>query len=76
MTGLQPIRQPKCLVRVFEERQTTIGGCFFLPVLDTDGDKQVTRAHGVDDIATVALSRPQGRRRCISSLPFMEMEGG
>ncbi len=66
-TGLQFTRQPKYLVRVFEGRLTTIGSCFFLPVLDTDGDKQVTRAYGVYDIATVALSRPQGRRRCISS---------
>ncbi len=51
------------------------------PVLYTEGDKQVTRAYGVDDIATVALSRPLRDAGDVfpvvqASLPYMEMEGG
>jgi hypothetical protein len=57
IAGLQLIRQPRHLVRGFEGKLTTIDCCFYLSVLDTDGNIQVILADGVDGIVTMARSR-------------------
>jgi hypothetical protein len=48
------------IVRGYEGKMTTINNRFYLPLLDADGDVQVVRAYGVDNIVTMARSRPPG----------------
>jgi hypothetical protein len=58
VAGLQPIRQPRPLVRGFKEEETAVDSCFYLLLLDADGNIQVICTSEGDDIATVTSSRP------------------
>jgi hypothetical protein len=79
--GLLPVRVPRRMVRGFEGKETTIDSCSYLPLFDADGNVQVIRAYGVDDIVTVARSRPPKDAGDVFTmvrvvLPHMSMEGG
>jgi hypothetical protein len=79
--GCGPVRVPRRIVRGYEGKETTVNNCFYLPLLDADGDVQVVRAYGVDDIVTVARSRPPQDAGDIcpvvkAFIPWMSMDGG
>ncbi len=78
-SGLRPIRVPRQIVRGYKGKETMIDNCFYLPLLDDDGD--VVCAYGVDDIVTVARSRPPWDAGDIfpvvkAFIPWMSMDGG
>ena len=55
---VSPTRVHRRVVGGFEGTEKTINICFYLRLLDADGNVQVICAYGVDDIVTVARSRP------------------
>jgi hypothetical protein len=55
--GLRPLRTSRRIVKGFEGKVDIVDSCYYLPLLDADGDIQVVCADGVDEIATVARTR-------------------
>ncbi len=55
--GLRPVRIPRRIVKGFEGKEDTIDSCYYLSLLDADGDVQEVCTFGVDKIVTVTRSR-------------------
>jgi hypothetical protein len=47
---LLPVQVPRRTFRGFDGQETTINSCYYLPLLDSDGDLQVVCAYRVDNI--------------------------
>ncbi len=52
--GLLPVRVPRRFGRGFEGKETTIDNCYYLALIDADGNMQVVCVYGVEDIVTMA----------------------
>jgi hypothetical protein len=51
--GLQGVRAPRQAIKGYQGEGLITDSMYYLPLLDVDGNIQVVRAHGVDEIATV-----------------------
>ncbi len=52
--GLQGMRAPRQAIKGYQGVGTITDSVYYLPLLDADGNIQVIRAHGVEEIAVVA----------------------
>ncbi len=55
--SLQGVRAPRQAIKGYQGVGTITDSVYYLPLLDVDGNIQVIRAHGVDEIAVVAHTR-------------------
>ncbi len=55
--GLQGVRAPRQAIKGYQGVGAITDSVYYLPLLDVDGNIQVIRAHGVDEIAVVARTR-------------------
>ncbi len=55
--GLQSMRAPRQAIKGYQGVGTITDSVYYLPLLDSDGNIQVIRAHGVEEIAVVARTR-------------------
>jgi hypothetical protein len=69
--GLQCMRAPRQAIRGYQGVGTITDSVYYLPLLDADGNIQVVRAHGMEQIAIVARTRlpPLRGRSSLSSEP-------
>jgi hypothetical protein len=79
--GLQCMRAPRQAIRGYQGVGTITDSVYYLPLLDADGNIQVVRAHGVEEIAIVAQTRlPPDAREIFpvirASMPWMETGAG
>ncbi len=79
--GLSPLWVARWLVRGFEGSAIITDSCYYLPLLDADGNYQVLCAYGVEKIATVARTRlPPWAREVLPAvhayMPWMDTEAG
>ena len=79
--GLQGVRAPRQAIKGYQGVGTITDSVYYLPLLDVDGNIQVIRAHGVDEIAVVARTRLPPIAREIfpvirAYMPWMETGAG
>ncbi len=79
--GLCPLRAARWSVRGSKGSVIITDSCYYLPLLDTDGNNQVICAYGVEEIATVTRTRlPPWTRDVFPAvrayMPWMDMEAG
>ncbi len=79
--GLQGMRAPRQAIKGYQGVGTITDSVYYLPLLDADGNIQVIRAHGVEEIAIVARTRLPPIAREIfpvirASMPWMETGAG
>ncbi len=79
--GLQGVRAPRQAIKGYQGEGLITDSVYYLPLLDVDGNIQVIRAHGVDEIAVVARTRlPPVAREIFpviwAYMPWMETEAG
>ncbi len=79
--GLQGVRAPRQAIKGYQGVGTITDSMYYLPLLDVDGNIQVVRAHGVDEIAVVARTRLPPIAREIfpvirAYMPWMETGAG
>jgi hypothetical protein len=80
-TGLQSMRAPRQAIKGYQGVGTITDSVYYLPLLDSDGNIQVIRAHGVEEIAVVARTRLPPIAREIfpvirAFMPWMETGAG
>jgi hypothetical protein len=79
--GLQSMRAPRQAIKGYQGVGTITDSVYYLPLLDADGNIQVIRAHGMDEIAIVARTRLPPIAREIfpvigAFMPWMETGAG
>jgi hypothetical protein len=79
--GLQGMRAPRQAIKGYQGVSTITDSVYYLPLLDADGNIQVIRAHGVEEIAIVARTRLPPIAREIfpvirAFMPWMETGAG
>jgi hypothetical protein len=79
--GLQGVRAPRQAIKGYQGEGLITDSVYYLPLLDVDGNIQVIRAHGVDQIATVTRTRlPHVAREIFPAIraymPWMETGAG
>ncbi len=79
--GLQSMRAPRQAIKGYQGVGTITDSVYYLPLLDSDGNIQVIRAHGVEEIAVVAQTRLPPIAREIfpviqAFMPWMETGAG
>jgi hypothetical protein len=79
--GLQGMRALRQAIKGYQGVGTITDSVYYLPLLDADGNIQVIRAHGVEEIAVVARTRLPPIAREIfpvirAFMPWMETEAG
>jgi hypothetical protein len=79
--GLQSMRAPRQAIKGYQGVGTITDSVYYLPLLDSDGNIQVIRAHGVQEIAVVARKRLPPIAREIfpvirAFMPWMETGAG
>jgi hypothetical protein len=79
--GLQGVRAPRQAIKGYQGGGIITDCVYYLPLLDVDGNIQVIRAHGVDEIAVVARTRlPPVAREIFpvirAYMPWMETGAG
>ncbi len=79
--GLQGMRAPRQAIKGYQGVGTITDSVYYLPLLDADGNIQVIRAHGVEEIAVVARTRLPPIAREIfpvirAFMPWMETGAG
>jgi hypothetical protein len=79
--GLQGVRAPRQAIKGYQGVGIFTDSVYYLPLLDVDGNIQVIRAHGVDEIAVVARTRLPPIAREIfpvirAYMPWMETGAG
>ncbi len=79
--GLQGVRAPRQAIKGYQGVGTITDSVYYLPLLDADGNIQVIRAHGVDEITVVARTRLPPIAREIfpvirAYMPWMETGAG
>jgi hypothetical protein len=79
--GLQGVRAPRQAIKGYQGEGIITDSVYYLPLLDVDGNIQVIRAHGVDEIAVVARTRlPPVAREIFpvirAYMPWMETGAG
>jgi hypothetical protein len=79
--GLQGMRAPRQAIKGYQGVGTVMDSVYYLPLLDADGNIQVIRAHGVEEIAVVARTRLPPIAREIfpvirAFMPWMETGAG
>ncbi len=79
--GLQGVRAPRQAIRGYQGEGLITDSVYYLPLLDVDGNIQVIRAYGVDEIAVVARTRlPPVAREIFpvirAYMPWMETGAG
>jgi hypothetical protein len=79
--GLQSMRAPRQAIKGYQGVGTVTDSVYYLPLLDSDGNIQVIRAHGVEEIAIVARTRLPPIAREIfpvirAFMPWMETGAG
>jgi hypothetical protein len=79
--GLQSVRAPRQAIKGYQRVGTITDSVYYLPLLDSDGNIQVIRAHGVKEIAVVARTRLPPIARGIfpvirAVMPWMETGAG
>jgi hypothetical protein len=79
--GLQGVRTPRQASKGYQGVGTITDSAYYLPLLDADGNVQVIRAHGVDEITIVARTRlPPVAREIFpvirAFMPWMETGAG
>jgi hypothetical protein len=79
--GLQGMRAPRQAIKGYQGVGTITDSVYYLPLLDADGNIQVFRAHGVEEIAIVARTRLPPIAREIfpvirAFMPWMETGAG
>jgi hypothetical protein len=75
------MRAPRQAIKGYQGVGTITDSVYYLPLLDADGNIQVIRAHGVEEIAIVARTRLPPIAREIfpvirASMPWMETGAG
>ncbi len=55
--GLQGVRAPRQAIKGYQGVGTITDSVYYLPLLDADGNIQVIRAHGVEEITILARTR-------------------
>jgi hypothetical protein len=79
--GLQAVRAPRQAIKGYQGEGLITDSVYYLPLLDVDGNIQVVRAHGVDEINTVTRTRlPHVAREIFPAIraymPWMETGAG
>jgi hypothetical protein len=79
--GLQGMRAPRQAIKGYQGVGTITDSVYYLPLLDADGNIQVIRAHGMEEIAVVARTRLPPIAREIfpvirAFMPWMETGAG
>jgi hypothetical protein len=79
--GLPSMRAPRQAIKGYQGVGTITDSVYYLPLLDSDGNIQVIRAHGVEEIAVVARTRLPPIAREIfpvirAFMPWMETGAG
>jgi hypothetical protein len=79
--GLQAVRAPRQAIKGYQGKGLITDSVYCLPLLDADGNIQVVRAHGVDEITTVTRTRlPHVAREIFPAIraymPWMETGAG
>jgi hypothetical protein len=79
--GLQGMRAPRQAIKGYQGLGTITDSVYYLPLLDADGNIQVIRAHGVEEITIVARTRLPPIAREIfpvirAFMPWMETGAG
>jgi hypothetical protein len=79
--GLQAVRAPRQAIKGYQGEGLVTDSVYYLPLLDADGNIQVVRAHGVDEITTVTRTRlPHAAREIFPAIrafmPWMETGAG
>jgi hypothetical protein len=79
--GLQGMRAPRQAIKGYQGVGTITDSVYYLPLLEADGNIQVIRAHGVEEIAVVARTRLPPIAREIfpvirAFMPWMETAAG
>jgi hypothetical protein len=79
--GLQAVRAPRQAIKGYQGEGLIMDSVYYLPLLDADGNIQVVRAHGVDEITTVTHTRlPHVAREIFPTIraymPWMETGAG
>jgi hypothetical protein len=79
--GLQAVRAPRQAIKGYQGKGLITDSVYYLPLLDADGNIQVVRAHGVDEITTVTRTRlPHVAREIFPAIraymPWMETGAG
>jgi hypothetical protein len=78
---LQGMRAPRQAIKGYQGVGTITDSVYYLPLMDADGNIQVIRAHGVEEITVVARTRLPPIARDIfpvirASMPWMETRAG
>jgi hypothetical protein len=79
--GLQGVRAPRQAIKGYQGEGLITDSVYYLPLLDVDGNIQVVRAYGVDEIAVVTRTRlpPVAREifpAIMAYMPWMETGAG
>jgi hypothetical protein len=79
--GLHGVRAPRQAIKGYQGEGLITDSVYYLPLLDVDGNIQVIRAYGVDEIAVVARTRlPPVAREIFpvirAYMPWMETGAG
>jgi hypothetical protein len=79
--GLQGVRAPRQAIKGYQGEGLITDSVYYLPLLNVDGNIQVIRAYGVDEIAVVARTRLPPIAREIfpvirAYMPWMETGAG
>ncbi len=79
--GLQGVRAPRQAIKGYQGEGLITDSVYYLPLLDVDGNIQVVRAYGVDEIAVVTRTRLPPLAREIfpairAYIPWMETGAG
>jgi hypothetical protein len=79
--GLQGVRVPRQAIKDYQGEGLITDNVYYMPLLDVDGNIQVIRAYGVDEIAVVARTRlPPVAREIFpvirAYMPWMETGAG
>ncbi len=79
--GLQAVRAPRRVIKGYQGEGLITDSVYYLPLLDADGNIQVIRAHGVEEITTVTRTRlPHVAREIFpvirAIMPWMETGAG
>jgi hypothetical protein len=79
--GLQGVRAPRQAIKGYQGKGLITDSVYYLPLLDVDGNIQVIRAYGVDEIAVVTRTRlPPVAREIFpvsrAYMPWMETRAG
>jgi len=79
--GLQGVRAPRQAIKGYQGEGLITDSVYYLPLLDVDGNIQVIRAYGVDEIAVVTSTRlPPVAREIFpvirAYMPWMETRVG